>query len=50
MQLGCHNFTSVIDIVHVYNFIHVCDLKERHCRDEVSKERESGSISVLIHN
>jgi hypothetical protein len=50
MQLGCHNFTSVINIVHVYNLIHVYDLKERHCRGELSKERKSGFISVLIHN
>ena len=39
MQLGCPNYTSVINIVHVYNFIHVNDLKERHCRGELSKEQ-----------
>ena len=38
MQLGCLGYTSVISIVDVYSFIQVYDLKERHCRGELSKE------------
>ena len=38
MQISCLSYTSVINTVHVDSFIQICDLKERHCRGELSKE------------